>query len=478
MANRFIEKYTFFLLILLGIAVFVYWQFYDPVEGMAVSIPGMDNRPAVSESDKETILIGEKFTNYATSVNTTSLSGKWTEFRGKERDNVNKESIPLIDSWGTNGPDILWEADLGEGHSAPVIYNGKVYILDYHEIKKADVLRCFSLETGEELWRRWYKVHIKRNHGMSRTVPAINDKYIVTIGPRGHVMCTNPENGDFLWGIDLVRDYKTEIPFWYTGQCPLIDNDVAVIASGGNYLMIGVDCASGEVLWQTPNPDGWKMSHSSIMPMTFAGKKMYIYAAIGGICGISADIQNKGDLLWKTTVFAPAVVAPSPVILDNGKVFITAGYGAGSMLFQLNETVNGFNVETLQIYKPKDGLAAEQQTPVYFKGYLFSVLPKDAGGNRNQFVCCKPEDCQTILWTSGKADRFGLGPYIVADNKFFILNDDGTLTIAKASTSQFEFLDKTRIIEGQDAWGPLAISDGMLLMRDSKKMVCVNIAKN
>lgn len=476
MIKQFIEKYTFLLLILVGMAVFVYWQIYDPVKGLEVSIPGLDNRPEVDLNAIEHVSIGEKFTFYHEA--SSELSGKWTGFRGADRDNINKEDVHLIDSWGTDGPKIDWIVELGEGHAAPVIYNGKVYILDYHEIKKADALRCFSLETGEEIWRRWYKVHVKRNHGMSRTVPAISDKYIVTIGPKGQVMCANPENGDFLWGIDLERDYETEIPFWYTGQCPLIDNDVVVIAPGGNSLIMGVDCASGEVLWKTPNPDNWKMSHSSIMTMILSGKKMYVYAAIGGIVGVSAEGNDLGKVLWKTNAFAPSVVAPSPVILDDGKIFITAGYGAGSMLFQLVKSGNSFDVNVLQKYKPKDGLAAEQQTPIYYNGFLFSILPKDAGNRRNQFVCCAPNDVKNILWTSGKAERYGLGPYIVADHKFFILNDDATLTIAKANTSKFEFLDKAKIFDGQDAWGPIAIADGRLIMRDSKQLVCVNIKAN
>ena len=116
---------------------------------------------------------------------------------------------------------------------------------------------------------------------MSRTVPAVNDKYIVTVGPSGHVMCCVPDNGEFLWGMDLVKDFGSEIPFWYTGQCPIIDDSVVVLAPAGTSLLVGVNCANGEIIWQTPNEDGWKMSHSSIMPMQYGGKKMYIYAAIG-----------------------------------------------------------------------------------------------------------------------------------------------------------------------------------------------------
>ncbi len=109
---------------------------------------------------------------------------------------------------------------------------------------------------------------------------------------------------------------------------------------------------------------------------------------------------------------------------------------------------------------------------------ILTILPKDAGGNRNQFVCCSTDDCETILWTSGKSARYGLGPYIIADDKFFILKDDGTLTIAEARVDKFKELDKYKVMDGHDAWGPLAIANGKLLMRDSKKMLCLDIAQN
>jgi outer membrane protein assembly factor BamB len=461
--------------ILVCITAFTLWFIHDPVSELTMSVPGLDNRPPKDESAEELVIIGEKFIEYGDYA--SELTGKWTQFRGADFDNVVKDKTPLIDNWGESGPKILWEVLLGEGHAAPVIWNGRAYILDYDENKKADALRCFALESGEQIWKRSYEVQVKRNHGMSRTIPSINEKYIVTIGPRGHVMCSDPQTGDFLWGIDLVKQYKTEIPFWYTGQCPFIDGDVAIIAPGGTSMIIGVDCATGEVVWETPNPNGWKMSHSSVMPMAFEGKKMYVYAAIGGLCGVSAESGDAGKILWETNEFSPSVVAPSPVVFDDGRIYITAGYGAGAALFQLKPAGNGFSVETLQNYKPREGMASEQQTPLVYQGRMYGVLPKDAGNNRNQFVCCDPSDCRKYLWTSGKTHRFGLGPYIIADEKLFILDDDGTLTIAKITNSGLNILDQARVIEGQDAWGPIAIADGYLLMRDSKKMVCLDMRK-
>ena len=131
----------------------------------------------------------------------------------------------------------------------------------------------------------------------------------------------------------------------------------------------------------------------------------------------------------------------------------------------------------VQQFNPREGIASEQQTPVFYKGAVFSVLPKDAGGARNQFVAVSPSDVSEITVTSGKTERFGLGPYLLADGKFFILNDDGEMTIARATTVSFDVLDKARIMEGQDAWGPLAISGGLLLARDSKTMVCLDMRK-
>ena len=471
------ERYIISAIVVVALIAFLFWFIKDPVKDFTASVPGQDKRPDKGSDTSEVIKIGENFIEYSSF--TSGLTGKWTHFRGADFDNINKENIRLIDKWGKDGPKAIWKVDLGEGHAAPVIYNGKVYLLDYIEAKKTDALRCFSLETGVELWRRSYKVHVKRNHGMSRTIPAVSEKYIVTIGPRCQVMCTNPQTGELLWGIDLVKEFKTEVPFWYTGQCPFIENDIVVVAPGGTSLLIGIDCATGKVVWQTPNPDKWKMSHSSVMPMVFEGKRMYVYAAVGGICGISAEGDDRGQILWKTTEFAPSVVAPSPLILGNGKILITAGYGAGTMVFQLVKGSSGFDVKVLQKYKPLGGLASEQQTPILMGGYIFSIQPKDAGGSRNQFICCKADDCRKILWTSGKTDRFGMGPYIVADGKFFILNDDGTMTIAKAVTSGYVMLDRAKVIDGQDSWGPIAIADGYLLMRDSKHLVCIDVrAKN
>jgi outer membrane protein assembly factor BamB len=459
-----------------GLVATGWWIISNPVKDLSVSLPGADGYTAGGAAGTENINIGEFFEVLAPAE---PVPGEiWPGFRGEFHDNIYRGALPLIDNFSQGGTEILWSATFGEGHAGPAIYDGMVYLLDYDEEMRADMLRVFSLETGQELWRRWYSIHVRRNHGMSRTVPAVTNEYILTMGPRGHVMCLDRLTGDLLWSIDLEQEWGTEIPLWYTGQCPLIDDGVAVIAPGGDALMIGVDCATGEVLWETPNPDGWDMSHSSVMPFTYGGRRMYVYSAIGGAVGVAADGPDAGAVLWKVPEWNHRVLAASPVCLPDGRIFLTAGYGAGSMMIRLHERGSGFEVEILETFRPGLGLSSEQQTPVYVDGHLFGVLPKDGRANRNQFVCVDPDNITSFVWTSGPSARFGLGPFILADGKFYLLDDDGTLFIIEKSTRQFRLLDSRKIIEdGHDAWAPLAISEGYMLLRDSHTLVCIDLKK-
>lgn len=403
-----------------------------------------------------------------------AIMTEWPNFRGGNRDNIRADGPPLLEAWPTEGPPLLWEIELGEGYAGPAIANGCVYVLDYDEEKQADALRCFSFDDGREIWRRCYEVKVKRNHGMSRTVPAVTEKFVLTIGPKCQVMCCDALSGEFLWGIDLPREYDTKVPLWYTGQCPIIDDGVAVIATGGEALMIGVDCATGEVLWETPNPDGWKMSHSSITPATIAGKKMYVYPFIGGMAGISAAGEDLGEVLWQSTEWDHSVIAPAPVPIGGDRILVTAGYGSGSAIFQIERSGDEFTARAIRTLSKKE-FACEQHTPIFYRDHLFTVMPADAGALKLQIVCATPKG--DMVWSSGKENRFGIGPYLIADRKMFVLNTDGELTMVAARTDSYRQLAQCRPLEGPDAWGPMAIVAGRLLLRDFNRMICLDLRK-
>lgn len=453
--------------------VLVGWHVYVPRENLTIQAPGADNRPEGLVRKADDVVIGEYFMKYEEEA-PSSFTGKWIGFRGERFDN----KVVTSDKVNISAEDypVLWSFETGEGHAAPVIYNGRVYVLDYNESMNSDALRCFSLETGKELWRRWYRVPMKRNHGFSRTVPAIRDEYIITIGPQGHVMCCDPVTGDLKWTLDMQKEFKTEIPFWYTGQCPCIDEDMLILAPAGDEtLLAGVNCRSGEIIWTTPNTSGYKMSHSSVIPMTLHNKKTYVYAGVGGVCGVSGEEEDQGLLLWETTKWQPSVIAPSPLQLSSNQLFMVAGYGSGGALLQIDKTATGWTATVLDQYKADKGLSSEQQTPILYKDMLISVMPKDGGGLRSKLVCFSPADLHTSLWTSAADERFGLGPYLMINNYLFVFKDDGELYVYEVQSKSMKLLKKQRVMEGVDAWGPMAYADGRLILRDAHTVKCLKI---
>lgn len=459
--------------IVASILAIYFWLSTNPARVLHAEVPGTDGFTKESAANMAKIDFAGIFETFDGKPSTAP--GEWLSFRGPDAMNVVTDCPPLADSWGPEGPKILWHIPVGDGYASPAVLDGKVYLMDYDVTNRKDAIRCLSLDDGKEIWRRSYGNNIKRNHGMSRTIPAVTKDYIVVMGPKCHVVCLDTPTGDFRWGIDLQKDYGTAEPLWYTGQCPLIDDGKAIVAPAGkDVLMMAVDCKTGDVVWTVPNPNGWNMSHASIVPMTVLGKRMFVYGALGGMVGVSADPADAGKQLWE--VFWDAkVVAPSPVPAGDDLIFCTTGYGRGSRMLRLKPDGDKFAVEVVYDKPPSDILACEQQTPIYHDGLLYGIMPKDGGALKGQFVCYKPDG--SLVWASGSDNRFGLGPFILADNKFFILGDEGELTMFDATKQEFKELGEADILPGHDAWGPFTMAGSRMIMRDLNSLACVELGK-
>ncbi len=401
----------------------------------------------------------------ASGVAVATVPGAWPRFRGANFDNISTETTPLARSWGPQGPKKLWSVQLGEGYAAPAVLNSRVYVLDYDQVAKADTLRCFALADGRELWSQPYPVEVKRNHGMSRTVPAVTKDYVVTLGPKCTVMCANPVSGSAYWKMDLVSQFGTKVPNWYAGQCPLIDGNRAILAPGGRALMVAVDLASGSVVWRTPNPHGWQMTHSSVMPTTFEGQRMYVYCASGGVVGVSA---KDGSILWETPEWTVSTAnIPSPLPIGDGRIFLCGGYNAGALMLRLTKAGGTITPKILYRLKPTV-FGSQQQTPILYKGHIYGIMP-------NEELACLDLD-GNLLWTSGRTKRFGLGPLLIAGGMLYVLSEDGQLALVEPTPAGYRELARAKILNGPEAWGPMGIAGGRLLARDLTSMVCLDVS--
>jgi outer membrane protein assembly factor BamB len=451
-------------LAVLGLVALIVWQKRDVGADLKLRVPGTDQAAGDGGGVSATnpVLRG---TLVRSDGKPASLPGSWPQLRGPNRDGISREPVTLLREWPPTGPRHLWSVEVGEGYAGAAVANGCVYLMDYDRAKRQDALRCLSLADGREIWRFAYPVPVKRNHGMSRTVPTVASNVVVAMGPKCHVVALNPVTGELKWGLDLVRQFGAKVPDWYAGQCPLIEGDRVILAPGGsNVLMMAVEAETGRVLWQTPNPREWKMTHSSIMPMDFQGQHLYVYCGSRGVVGVSA---RDGAILWDTTDWKISIATvPSPVILDDGRIFLSGGYNAGSLMLQLKDEGGKITAQTLYRLKP-EVFGATQQTPILHQDHLYGVRPD------GEFVCLDLQG--KSVWSSGSKTRFGLGPFLLSEGLIFAANDTAQLTLLEATPSGFHALAQAQVIQGQESWGPLTLAGGRLLMRDLTRLVCLEV---
>ncbi|MCP4957829.1 MAG: PQQ-binding-like beta-propeller repeat protein, partial [Actinomycetia bacterium] len=275
------------------------------------------------------------------------------------------------------------------------------------------------------------------------------------------------ETGEELWRKNLVQEYGTKIPPWYNGQCPLIEDDRVLIATGGEALVVALNKATGEEIWRAPNPESWLMSHASLMPARLGGVDQYLYTTLAGAHGIG----TAGELLWHFPFKFNVSASPSPVALDSELVYITGGYDSGGAMLRVSNGGDGFTTEGVFVHAAAEW-NSEVQTPIVSDGHFFAV-----GKKRRGLFTCMDAAGKTVWDSDGKAS-FGLGSFILADGMFFILEGKtGMLRLLEASTKEYKELASAQVLGGHDVWAPLALSDGKLVIRDLERMVCLQVGK-
>ncbi len=442
------------------------WLGGAEVQGLQERLPQAEN--AVSQPPQVWRPISETATLARGDGVPANLPGAWPRFRGANADGISREEPDLARTWPRTGPKVLWSIPVGEGHAGAAVLNGRVYLLDYDQAARRDTLRCLSLEDGRDIWRFSYPVEVLRQYGMSRTVPAVTDRYVVCLGPKCHVTCVDAQTGELKWAYDLVRDFAAQVPPWYAGQCPLIDRDRAIIAVGGkDVLMMAVDCETGKIAWKTPNPNRWTMTHSSVVRMDFNGRRMYLYCASDGLAAVSAE---DGRILWQTDAWRVTFAnIPCPVIVGEDRIFLAGGYGAGSMMIQLKES--GGVITPQVVYKLKQNVfSTEQHTAIYYNGFIYGVIVD------GPLVCLDPAG--EPMWSSGRGRKFGRGNYIIANGLLFVMSDStGELTLVEATASGYHELARAPVVTGPDAYGPMSIAQGRLIVRNLNTLTCLDVRR-
>jgi outer membrane protein assembly factor BamB len=207
---------------------------------------------------------------------------------------------------------------------------------------------------------------------------------------------------------------------------------------------------------------------------------MYVYAALGGVVGVSAEGSDVGRVLWQTREWSPSMAVASPLYIGNGEILAFGSYGAGTAKLMVSRDGSGFSVRVTERHRPSEGLASEQHTPILL-GYIFwAVLPENAGNNKRQLACYKKNDLANPVWLSGREDgRYGkgMGPYIVSGDKLYLLDDEGGLFLYRIENTSATLIASHKLFDAIEAWSPMALAGKYLIVRDAHNMLCLDVSK-
>jgi outer membrane protein assembly factor BamB len=184
--------------------------------------------------------------------------------------------------------------------------------------------------------------------------------------------------------------------------------------------------------------------------------------------GISAA---DGKILWSFPWKFNIAVAPSPLPIGDGRVFVTSLYNADTVMLRVKRDGGEWSVEKLFVL-PTSEWNAEVHTPILYKDHMFAVGKK----SRGLFTCLDLDG--KIVWTSEGKASFGLGGFFLVDGMFCVLDGDtGMLRLIEANTTEYKELAHAQLLKGGDVWAPMALSDSKLVLRDMSRMICIEVGK-
>jgi len=177
----------------------------------------------------------------------------WPQYLGPDR-NSSSPQKNILRAWPENGPEVLWTVEVGLGNGGPIARDSKVYFLDRDDAV-GDKMRCFDLNTGEELWTYAYDAPGTVRFPGTRSVPAIDGNYVYSCGHNGDLYCIDVNTYKPVWNTNIWTGFGGgEIPRWAIAQCPLVYEDLVILASQTPEAgVVAYDKLSGELKWTTPS---------------------------------------------------------------------------------------------------------------------------------------------------------------------------------------------------------------------------------
>jgi outer membrane protein assembly factor BamB len=396
----------------------------------------------------------------------------WPEFRGRHRDGIVR-GPQLSRDWTKKPPRLVWKQPCGDGFGSFAI-SGTLAITLEQRRKDYEAVVAYDAGTGREVWKYEYAARFYEPLGGlgPRSTPTISEGEVFSLGATGLLVCLDAKTGEHKWTIDVLEG-GSNLPWGMAGS-PLVIGNRVIVATGSSDQSTKNDRAvvaydrHHEILWAGT---GQKGGYSSPMLASSAGfervfglldgaKQVVIFSG-KELVGYDLETGRRlWDYPWQNT--QQDINVAQPVIWDDGRIFISSGYGIGCAMLQIKH-VKYWSCNLLWRNENKP-LRCKLSSCVERDGFIY--------GLDEDFLACIDSKDGSLLWRDG---RYGHGQLLRQDDLLIILDERGNIAMAEATPNGYHEIGKVKAIHSERTWNVPAMVDGRIFVRNDKEMACFDL---
>jgi outer membrane protein assembly factor BamB len=449
---------------------------------------------------------------------TVTASAQWPQFRGPNGSGVDPAgAYPTTFSPTTN---LAWKTVIPYGQSSPVVSGGQVYLTAADGEKLVTI--ALDSASGKENWRRelrpaaHHKIY-KANDPASPS-PAADDDGVVVFFPDFGLAAYTADGKD-RWTVKL-GPFKS---FYGMAASPIVANGLVVLVADqqvGSYVL-AVDRKTGQQRWKQARPqavDGYAT------PMVFRPSGTSPQLVVLGSTAVDSYALDSGERRWWMPIGSGGAMG---TVVSNGDTLFLATQGSTEpwlptfeSVLQKHDADKDRRVSAREFAEEKD--LAEHFGFFDHNGDMFVSLEewntmRALGIGEFGAIALRPGDARgkldakSVLWrfqknlpyipapilyqdvfylvkdggivtaldaASGKTLKEGrspqaLGEYhaspVAADNKIFLANTEGKISVLKAG-AQWEVLGVNDM--GEEVHATPALSGGRIYVRTKTAVYC------
>jgi outer membrane protein assembly factor BamB len=391
----------------------------------------------------------------------------WPHWLGPFRDGSTPEKVV---PW-KKAPQVLWRQPVGEGFSAPVIAEGRVF--HHAGIKDKDEEEVIALDarSGKKLWRATYaRARFKSLIGTGpRATPAVMLNRVYTYGITGVLSCFEVDSGKLVWRVDAYKKFKAAVPKYGVCCSPLIEGNRVLVSVGGKgTAFVAFDSDSGDVLWKGLDEPASTTSPIVITysPAEQETRREVVFLSGKGLVSFS---PLNGEFAWDFPLSDRKVdSAPTPVCVGN--LILTNSVKNGGTAVRLARKKGHLTASAL--WKNPDLTSSFSPPVLVGKDHVCMVINKTSPEVTVLLECI---DAKTgkALWTKPKIGDHHVGLLRTGNNKLLLLTDRGILKLVDPNPKAYREL-ATAKVSGPTFINP-ALANGRLYIRDGKEVVCLDM---